>query len=260
MNDFQLSFGYILSTNLLDNMAADIAQLLSLKGVNTTRTEVLEVLSEYDITEIEKFKDTSIALLLFYLKVVLRDNLISQEELNNVKFIKRLFGIREGDMLANDEVSNEVASIIKLQMELIYVDDEISKDEAIYKVNLQDLFGLNYDEFLKLTNQAALASMDRGSGWSEIDTHISVEEFYKWIGEKNIELDSSSDEQKSRHISQSIKDSVWNRDGGQCVQCGSNESLEFDHIIPFSKGGANTYRNVQLLCESCNRQKSDNIG
>ena len=65
---------------------------------------------------------------------------------------------------------------------------------------------------------------------------------------------------RSRRISQEVKDQVWNRDGGKCVECGSNENLEFDHIIPFSKGGANTYRNLQLLCESCNRSKSDSIG
>ncbi|MDR0229584.1 MAG: HNH endonuclease [Flavobacteriaceae bacterium] len=45
-----------------------------------------------------------------------------------------------------------------------------------------------------------------------------------------------------------------------CVQCGSNYKLEFDHIIPFSEGGANTYRNIQLLCENCNRTKSNKIG
>ncbi len=65
---------------------------------------------------------------------------------------------------------------------------------------------------------------------------------------------------KSRHIPTKIKDNVWNRDGGKCVECGSNENLEFDHIIPFSEGGANTYRNLQLLCEPCNRKKSNNIG
>jgi 5-methylcytosine-specific restriction endonuclease McrA len=65
---------------------------------------------------------------------------------------------------------------------------------------------------------------------------------------------------RSRHIEQSIKDDVWNRDNGKCVECGSNEKLEFDHIIPFSKGGSNTYRNIQLLCEPCNRTKSDKIG
>ena len=55
-------------------------------------------------------------------------------------------------------------------------------------------------------------------------------------------------QKKSRRISQDVKDKVWNRDGGKCVECGSNENLEFDHIIPHSKGGANTYRNIQLLC------------
>ena len=67
-------------------------------------------------------------------------------------------------------------------------------------------------------------------------------------------------DKRSRRISQEVKDKVWNRDGGKCVECGSNQNLEFDHIIPFSKGGANTYRNLQLLCESCNRSKSDSIG
>ena len=65
---------------------------------------------------------------------------------------------------------------------------------------------------------------------------------------------------RSRHISQNVKDKVWNRDGGKCVECGSNEDIEFDHIIPHSKGGANTYRNIQLLCEPCNRTKSAKIG
>lgn len=67
-------------------------------------------------------------------------------------------------------------------------------------------------------------------------------------------------ESRSRNISQEVRDTVWNRDGGKCVECGSKENLEFDHIIPHSKGGANTYRNIQLLCEKCNRSKSDNIG
>lgn len=64
---------------------------------------------------------------------------------------------------------------------------------------------------------------------------------------------------RSRRITQEVKDKVWNRDGGKCVECGSNQNLEFDHIIPFSKGGANTYRNLQLLCEPCNRSKSASI-
>jgi HNH endonuclease len=60
-------------------------------------------------------------------------------------------------------------------------------------------------------------------------------------------------------IPKEVRDDVWRRDQGRCVQCGSRERLEFDHIIPVAKGGGNTARNLQLLCETCNRTKSDSI-
>ncbi len=52
---------------------------------------------------------------------------------------------------------------------------------------------------------------------------------------------------------------VWQRDKGQCVKCGSRERLEFDHIIPIVAGGSSTERNIQLLCELCNRSKGADI-
>jgi hypothetical protein len=60
-------------------------------------------------------------------------------------------------------------------------------------------------------------------------------------------------------ILKSVKMYVWQRDGGRCVECGSKERLEYDHIIPVSKGGSNTDRNLQLLCERCNRSKGASI-
>lgn len=63
----------------------------------------------------------------------------------------------------------------------------------------------------------------------------------------------------SRNLSENTKREVWRRDQGRCVECGSKERLEFDHIIPYSKGGSNTPRNIQLLCEKCNRAKSNKI-
>ena len=64
---------------------------------------------------------------------------------------------------------------------------------------------------------------------------------------------------KNRRIPSEIKNEVHKRDSGRCVICGSNVNLEFDHDIPFSKGGSNTVDNVQLLCKRCNRRKSDNF-
>jgi 5-methylcytosine-specific restriction endonuclease McrA len=60
-------------------------------------------------------------------------------------------------------------------------------------------------------------------------------------------------------IPDDVKMFVWQRDGGCCVKCGSNQNLEFDHIIPVVMGGANTARNLQLLCEPCNRAKGGSL-
>ena len=43
------------------------------------------------------------------------------------------------------------------------------------------------------------------------------------------------------------------------INTGSKENIEFDHIIPFSKGGSNSVNNIQLLCLKCNRAKSNKI-
>ena len=60
-------------------------------------------------------------------------------------------------------------------------------------------------------------------------------------------------------IPEAVRIAVWRRDGGKCVKCGSRKNLEYDHIILLSKGGSNTVRNIELLCEKCNRKKRDNI-
>jgi hypothetical protein len=56
-------------------------------------------------------------------------------------------------------------------------------------------------------------------------------------------------------IPERVRHEVWRRDRGSCVDCGSRGRLEFDHIIPVSRGGSNTTRNIELRCEPCNRRK-----
>jgi hypothetical protein len=69
-------------------------------------------------------------------------------------------------------------------------------------------------------------------------------------------IDSTYDRPR---IPENIRVEVWRRDQGKCARCGSREKLEYDHIVPISKGGSNTTRNIELLCESCNRSKSNNV-
>lgn len=56
-----------------------------------------------------------------------------------------------------------------------------------------------------------------------------------------------------------VQREVWQRDGGRCVECATREKLCFDHIVPFSRGGSNSVRNLQLLCELCNLSKGNRI-
>ena len=52
---------------------------------------------------------------------------------------------------------------------------------------------------------------------------------------------------------------VFERDGGRCVECGSNFDLQYDHVLPVALGGATTVENLQILCANCNRRKSDSL-
>ena len=57
-----------------------------------------------------------------------------------------------------------------------------------------------------------------------------------------------------------IRRAVFERDGGLCVECRGNFDLEYDHVIPFSLGGATSVANLQLLCGDCNRTKGATLG
>lgn len=62
---------------------------------------------------------------------------------------------------------------------------------------------------------------------------------------------------RDRYIPSEVRREVWIRDGGSCKNCGSTYLIEFDHIIPVSKGGSNSAKNIEILCQECNRKKSN---
>ena len=76
-------------------------------------------------------------------------------------------------------------------------------------------------------------------------------------GKVRIERGGSPTQRKT--IPRAVRNEVWERDKGRCSECGSKDALHYDHIIPLSKGGSNTARNLQLLCEKCNLRKGDRI-
>ncbi|MEM8828169.1 MAG: HNH endonuclease [Cyanobacteria bacterium P01_G01_bin.19] len=73
---------------------------------------------------------------------------------------------------------------------------------------------------------------------------------------------SATNKKRSRYISSTVRYAVLHRDNYRCVACevtAKEAKLQIDHIIPFSKGGSNDMDNLQTLCISCNRGKSNLI-
>lgn len=56
-----------------------------------------------------------------------------------------------------------------------------------------------------------------------------------------------------------LKEQIAQRDGRCCAACGSPKNLVLDHILPVSKGGLTTLKNLQLLCKTCDRAKGATI-
>ncbi|UCF06865.1 MAG: HNH endonuclease [bacterium] len=63
----------------------------------------------------------------------------------------------------------------------------------------------------------------------------------------------------SRYIPKSIRDTVFERDGGRCTfvgedgkRCNSDWNLQIDHIVPYARGGDNSSGNLRLLCAQHN--------
>ena len=65
----------------------------------------------------------------------------------------------------------------------------------------------------------------------------------------------------ARYVQVSLKREVWKRDQGRCTyvspvsgkQCGSKYGLQYDHIVPYAKGGLTELRNLRLRCRAHNQ-------
>jgi 5-methylcytosine-specific restriction endonuclease McrA len=65
----------------------------------------------------------------------------------------------------------------------------------------------------------------------------------------------SADGRPSEEIPAAVRQRVWERDAGRCVDCGSSHDLDFDHILAVSKGGSDIAENVELRCVSCRSRR-----
>lgn len=159
----------------------------------------------------------------------------------------------------------------------LYYFDEFTEKKGVlifYNNNLYLISKLEEITLRNLNLKFCSSSIDRELK-REIDDIVTNIKHYEYLKDKKFnqlkkqvelfekisDVEKSLTEGKSNRepIAEDVKILVWRRDEGKCVNCNSQKNLEFDHIIPFSKGGSNTARNIQILCQDCNRKKADKI-
>jgi 5-methylcytosine-specific restriction endonuclease McrA len=69
---------------------------------------------------------------------------------------------------------------------------------------------------------------------------------------------------RTRHVKAAVRREVWPRDQGRCGfvgedghRCNETRGLEFAHIQPWAKGGADTTQNLGLRCQAHNAFEAD---
>ena len=152
--DLKTSFQIIASKDKVQGDLLTMCELLYEKGTSTTRVDVISVLEELQIKSLSNYKADALKILILYIRLALNDNILCNEEKNNIKFLKLLFGIKDGDFKDNKSIFTQVKNIINIQLQLIYLDDDnIDNSEALHKVDLQEVFGLSYDDFLNRSEE-----------------------------------------------------------------------------------------------------------
>lgn len=65
-----------------------------------------------------------------------------------------------------------------------------------------------------------------------------------------------------RQIPREVILKVTSRDKQVCQICGKNvmyDEIQYDHIIPWSKGGSSNEGNIRLVCSDCNKKRGNNF-
>lgn len=170
----------------------------------------------------------------------------------NVALIRNMYEGRNGEYIA----VNEDRTII---LEIDYSPESISLVKQIieYRKKKKE----EYEKKEMELRQKQKEEAEKEAIKKAIKTRIQKEELKKQAMQ---ELENEGilfpEAGKRPPIPKSIVDTIWRRDKGCCVYCGSTENLQIDHIIPFSKGGSSNIENLQLLCQKCNLKKSNHIG
>lgn len=171
-NDDRLyyAFSEISSYEDVNRFIRDMAHLI--RDNELTGGAISEYLSEHDIDSVVDIKSEMLDMLLLYANIVLQDYSLSEAEKNNFEILKKYFKIKEGDFYKYRK--DAVQEILQKQFDKLYADNRISKSDMMYKLDLQEMFDLSYNQFEKFKKSVIEKAMAQGAAYRDLNPSVSI--------------------------------------------------------------------------------------
>ncbi|HCG1441259.1 MULTISPECIES: HNH endonuclease [Serratia] len=106
-------------------------------------------------------------------------------------------------------------------------------------------------------------------GWGIVEVNFAREFIPHWLKKRKCmvtpfgsftDINLASPSVRKRTFRGKFKKRILDRDNNQCVLCSNTENLTLQHVVPYSRGGETSYRNLVTLCDNCNKRlKSEYI-
>jgi hypothetical protein len=105
-------------------------------------------------------------------------------------------------------------------------------------------------------------------GWAMVNVEFARKAMPQWLRKHQclksalgsfIDISIASPGTLKRTLRGKQKQRIYERDGKQCLRCGSDENLTLQHVQPFSRGGETNSSNLVTLCAGCNQDLRDEL-
>ena len=168
--------------------------------------------------------------------------------------------IRAVNCASKVKVETESLPLFSLMQEEVMHEAKPIVLDPQYNVNFQAK-----QEFVDLVEACKRLNGYPGIGLEEILTRI-MRKFVKQSLTKSKITKATKIKANTRYIPKSVKHEVRVRDNEQCTyvsengkQCSCKAGLQFDHIVPYCRGGMNSVENLRLRCPAQNRLEAERM-
>jgi hypothetical protein len=98
------------------------------------------------------------------------------EEKKVVGYFKRVFQIIPGDFIFHTK--EQVENVIQFQLSKMYGDNYVTPEEALLKIDLQELFDLSFDQMNEYSKSEATVSLKQGADLQDLDVFFTHTEYF----------------------------------------------------------------------------------